>query len=93
MRLEVAAGKVEEEQPVVVVVDGKIEEREPLVEHDPGLACKFVVAEDAVGARLVVFLKPGVENGPSCAATPSMKPGGSEIVCAGADGSMLIGVT
>ncbi len=32
VRLQVAAGEVEEQQAVVVVVDGVVEQREPLLE-------------------------------------------------------------
>ena len=63
VRLEVAAGEIEEEQAVVVVVDRLVEERQPLVQHHARLPGEFIVGEDAVGPGLVVFLKArGVER-------------------------------
>ena len=63
VRLEVAAGKVEEQQAVVVVIDGVVEEREPLFQDHARLPGELVVGEDAVRSCLVVFLEArGVER-------------------------------
>ena len=59
VRLEVAAGEVEEEQAVLVVVDGVVQQREPLLEHHAGLPGILVVGEDAVLPGRVVLLKAG----------------------------------
>ena len=57
MRLQIAAGKIEEQQAVVVVVEGVVEEREPLLEHMPCLLGEFIIHKDAIGARFVIFLE------------------------------------
>ena len=59
VRLQVGAGKVEEQDAVVVVRHGVVQQTEPLVQHALGLDDELLVVEHAVGPRLVVFLESG----------------------------------
>ena len=94
VRLQVTAGEIEEQQPVVVVVHRIFEQRQPLFEHHRGLPDEFVVGEHAVGSGLVVFLETGGVEQPELVRDVLARiPAGSDICTAGADGSMLIGVT
>ncbi len=59
VRLQIAAGEVEEQQSIVIVVDRIVEQPETLVENHRGLPDELIIEEDAVGTRLVVLLKAG----------------------------------
>ena len=59
VRLQVAARKVKEQQAVFVVVDGVFKQGQPFFQHQVGLLQEFIVAENAVFAGIVIFLKAG----------------------------------
>ena len=57
VRLQVAAGKVEEQQSVVVVVERVVEQGQAFFQDHVGLLKEFVVGEDAVFAGTVILLE------------------------------------
>ena len=59
VRLQIAAGEIEEQQPVVVIVDRVVEQGQPLLQDDSRLFQILVVGEDAVLAGAVVLLEAG----------------------------------
>ena len=57
VRLQIAAGEIEEQQPVVVIFDRIFQQRQPFFQNEAGLSQKVFVSKDAVRTGFVVFLK------------------------------------
>src|SRR5262249_5429744 len=57
VRLEVAAGEIEEQQAVIVILNRMLKERETFLKHHVSLSQIFVILKDIILARIVIFLK------------------------------------
>ncbi len=57
VRLQIAAGKIKEQQTVVVIVDGIFEQGQPFLQDFVRLLDEFIVVEDAVLAGVSSLLE------------------------------------